>query len=152
MVLLILVSAQVFSRLLVLSGLGQIMTDFLIHSNLTAIQFLIAVTALYLLLGCLIDAFSILAITVPVLLPVVISLGIYPIWFGILMIVATQIGTITPPLGLTVYAVKGVAGESINLGEIFRGIVPFFFAMLVAQTILIAYPPIVTWIPYHIWQ
>jgi tripartite ATP-independent transporter DctM subunit len=150
MVLLILVCAQVFSRLLVLSGLARIMTDFLITSNLTIIQFAVAATALYILLGCLIDGFSILAITVPIFMPVIESLGIDPIWFGMLMIIGTQIGTITPPVGLTVYAVKGVAPPEISLGDIFRGSAPFFFALLVAQGILIAFPVIITWIPYHI--
>jgi len=152
MVLLILVSAQVFSRLLVLSGLGSMMTDFLINADLTKIQFVIGVTFLYLLLGCLIDAWSILAITIPVFMPVIESLGIDPIWFAMLTIVATQIGTVTPPVGLTVYAVKGVVGESVKLGDIFRGVMPFFVALLIAQAILIAFPILVTWIPYHIWR
>jgi len=152
MVLLILVSAQVFSRLLVLSGLGGIMTDFLISADLTAIQFVVAVTALYILLGCLIDAFSILAITIPVLLSVVESTGIDPIWFATLAILATQIGTVTPPVGLTVYAVKGVAPSDVSLGDIFRGVTPFFVAMVIAQAILIRFPILITWIPYHIWQ
>jgi tripartite ATP-independent transporter DctM subunit len=152
MVLFILVSAQVFGRLLVLSGLGRIMTDLLVHANLTVVQFLIGVTVLYIMLGCLIDGWSILAITVPVLMPVVRSMGIDPIWFGILLVVGTQIGTITPPVGLTVYAVKGVAGPEVSLEDIFRGVTPFFVALLVAQAILIAFPSIVTWIPYSIWK
>ena len=152
MVLFILVSAQVFGRLLVLSGLGRVMTDFLVHANLTVVQFLVGVTVLYIMLGCLIDGWSILAITVPVLMPVVRSMGIDPVWFGILLVVGTQIGTITPPVGLTVYAVKGVAGPDVSLEDIFRGVAPFFVALLIAQAILIAFPSIVTWIPNSIWK
>ena len=150
MVLFIIVSARLFSRLLVLSDLGRIMTIFIISAKLSSIGFLVAATALYLLLGCFIDGFSILAITVPIFLPVVDSLGIDRIWFAMLMIVATQIGLVTPPVGLSVYAVKGVAGTDISLEDIFRGVLPFFVALLVTQAILISFPIISTWIPYHI--
>jgi TRAP-type C4-dicarboxylate transport system permease large subunit len=152
MILLILVSAQVFSRLLVLSGIGRMMTSFIGHAGLTPLQFVIAATLLYLVLGCFIDSISILAITIPIFQPVVLSMGIDPIWFAMTMIVATQIGTITPPMGLCVYAVKGVAGPTVSLEEVFRGSLPFFFFMLIAQVIIIAFPMISTWIPYNLWK
>ena len=152
MVLLILVCAQVFSRMLVLSGLAGFMTDFLINSKLTRIEFVLAATVFYIILGGFLDAFSILAITIPVFMRVTESLGIDPIWFGVLMIAATQIGCITPPVGITVYAVKSSAPPEVSLGNIFLGSAPFFVALLVAQGILIAFPFIITWLPYHINQ
>jgi C4-dicarboxylate transporter DctM subunit len=152
MVLLIVVCAQVFSRMLVLSGLAGSMTDLLIRSNLTKMEFVVAATVFYLVLGCFLDAYSILAITIPMFTRVIGSLGIDPIWFGVLMIVATQIGCITPPVGLTVYAVKSIAPPELRLGDIFVGALPFFVALVVAQAILIAFPMIITWLPYHINQ
>ncbi|MEW6668274.1 MAG: TRAP transporter large permease [Thermodesulfobacteriota bacterium] len=152
MVLLILVCAQVFSRMLILSGLAASLTDFLITSKLTEIQFVVAATLTYMVLGCFLDAFSILAITVPMFTGVINSQGIDPIWFGVLMIVATQIGCITPPVGLTVYAVKSIAPPEVSLGDIFLGSAPFFVALLIAQGILIALPVIITWLPNHIVQ
>lgn len=152
MVLLILVCAQVFSRMLVLSGLADLMTDLLITSNLNTIQFVIAATIFYIILGAFLDAFSILAITIPMFAIVIKSLGIDPIWFGVLMIVATQIGCITPPVGITVFAIKSTAPQEVSLGDIFLGSFPFFVALLIAQGILIAFPDIITWLPHHIMQ
>jgi C4-dicarboxylate transporter, DctM subunit len=150
MVLVILVCAQVFSRMLVLTGLADRMTSLLIGSNLKAMTFVLGATFVYIILGCFLDAFSILAITVPMFQPVIASLGIDPVWFAVLMIVATQIGCITPPVGITVYAVKSVAPPELSLGDIFQGAMTFFVALLVATVVLIAFPSIITWIPYHL--
>ena len=152
MVLVILVCAQVFSRMLVLSGVAERLTSLLIDANLTTTTFILGATVIFIFLGCFLDAFSILAITVPMFTPVIQSMGVDPIWFAVLMIAATQIGCVTPPIGITVYATKSVAPPELTLGDIFRGSAPFFAALLVAQAILIALPGIVTWIPYHINQ
>ncbi len=98
----------------------------------------------------MIDAVSILAITIPIFFPVVTTMGIDVIWFAIVMILSTQIGTITPPVGLVIYAVKGVAEPDISLEDILHGVAPFFLIMLIALAIVIAFPVITTWIPYNI--
>lgn len=150
MVLLILMTAQIYSRFLVLSGVGPSLANFIISLNLQPIWFVIGVSILFLFLGALIDAVSILAITIPLFYPVVVAMNIDVIWFAIVMILSTQIGTITPPVGLVIYAVKGVAEPDISLEDILRGVTPFFVMMLVALAIVIAFPVITTWIPYNV--
>ena len=151
MTLVILIGAQIFARAIVLSRLGPLLSDLIIAWNLTPLQFIIAMTILYLILGCLIDGISIMAITIPIVYPIVVKMGIDNIWFATVMIVATQIGIITPPFGLSVYAVKAVAGSEFSIEDIFRGAIPFLIFMLICQAIVIAFPAVSLWIPYHIW-
>ncbi len=150
LVLLILMTAQIFSRLLVLSGLGSIFGDYIIGLNLSPMGFVIGIMVLYFFLGALIDSVSVLAITIPIFYPVVKTMGLDEVWFAMVMILATQIGNITPPVGLIIYAVKGVADPDITLEDIIRGVFPFFLMMVVALGIIIAFPVLTTWIPYHI--
>ncbi len=150
MVLLLLVSAFLFGRLLVLSGLGPMLVDSITAMNLSAVQLVIVAAALYIVMGTLMDGISILAITIPLLHPMVLAMGIDPIWFAMVMILSTQVGLITPPVGLSIYAVKGVATPEITLEDLFRGVLPFFFFMIAALAIVIAFPIFSTWIPDHI--
>lgn len=151
MVLLLLITALLFGRLLVLSGIGAIFVDFLMSFNLSGIEFIIAATILYLILGCLMDGVSILVITIPLFQPVVEAMGIDPIWFAMVMILATQVGTITPPVGIIVFSVKGVAGDDISLKDLYTGVIPFFFMQLAALIIVIALPAVSVWIPNQIY-
>lgn len=152
MVLLIMTSGQVFSRMLTLSGLGTMFTDYIISLNLSPMGFVLSVVALYFFLGCLIDSPSIVVVTVPLLYPVAEAYRLDQIWFAMVLILSTQIGNITPPVGLNVFAVKGVAEPDISLEDIFRGVLPFFFMMCAALAVVIAFPSVSTWIPYHILQ
>jgi len=151
MTLVVLIGAQIFARAIVLSRLGPLLSDLIIGWNLTPLQFVIAMTILYLILGCLIDGISIMAITIPIVYPIVVKMGIDNIWFATVMIVATQIGIITPPFGLSVYAVKAVTGPEFSIEDIFRGAMPFLIFMLICQAIVIAFPAVSLWIPYNIW-
>jgi tripartite ATP-independent transporter DctM subunit len=150
LVLLILMTAQIFSRLLVLSGLGSLCADYIISFNFSPMGFVVCIMVLYFFLGAIIDSVSVLAITIPIFYPVVKSMGLDEVWFAMVMILATQIGNITPPVGLVIYAVKGVAEPDITLEDIIRGVLPFFVMMVVALAIIIAFPDLTTWIPYHI--
>ena len=101
----------------------------------------------YLVLGCLMDQIAILILTVPVVLPLVVSLGFDPVWFGVLVIVTAEVGMVTPPVGLNVFVVARYARRP--LGEIFGGIWPHVFAHLVVIALLVAFPQIVLWLPSH---
>jgi C4-dicarboxylate transporter DctM subunit len=151
MTLVILIGAQIFARAVVLSRLGPELSNLVISMNLSPVQFVIVMTILYLALGCLLDGISIMAITIPIIYPIVVKMGIDNIWFATVLIVATQIGLITPPFGLSCYAVKAVATPDISLGDLFKGAFPFLIFMLTTQIIVIAFPAVSLWIPYHIW-
>jgi tripartite ATP-independent transporter DctM subunit len=148
MIFIILCLAQIFSRFMVLSGISDAFTKMVVRFNLSALGFIIATGILYLILGCLIDSISILMLTVPLLLPIVKALNIDPIWFGVIMILDTQIGLITPPVGINIYVVKGIAGPDVSLVSLFRAAMPLFIFEAVALFICIMIPSITTWLPY----
>lgn len=152
MVIIILVAAQIFGRLLVLSRLGDELTAYVITAEFSPMQFVFTAVILYIILGCLLDAISILAITIPLFYPIVLQMKIDPVWFATVMILATQVGIITPPFALAVFAVKAVADPDVSIEDIFRGTMPFLVLMIVALIITILVPPISTWIPYHMYQ
>ena len=93
------------------------------------------------ILGCFLEGFAMLVLTLPIFFPVITQLGIDPIWFGVLVVLTLEMGLISPPVGINVFIVKSVA-PSVPLGDIFRGVVPFWLAMLVTLAILVAFPQI----------
>jgi tripartite ATP-independent transporter DctM subunit len=100
----------------------------------------------FLALGCVIDTMAIVLLTVPIFFPLIVNLGFDPIWFGILVVRTTEMGLITPPVGLNVFIIKGVA-KDVPIGTIFRGIFPFLFADLCQVTLLIAFPRLSLFLP-----
>ena len=152
MILLILISAQIFSRFLVLTALGTTLADFVLATKLSSLEFLLAAIVLTVLLGMLIDSISILAIIIPILYPIAQTMGMDQLWFAMIIIFATQIGLISPPFALSVFAVKAVAEPDVTLEDIFRGTMFFLIVMFVILAILVLIPGISTWIPYNMWQ
>jgi len=147
MVFIIFIMAKVFSRFLILSDLASFLIEFIGSLAISPIFIVMGFVFIYLLLGMFLDSISILTITVPLLMPIVRALHIDIIWFAMVSILAIECGLVTPPIGLNVYAVKGVAGENISLEDLFRGSIPFFFVMVICVAIVMIYPPIATWLP-----
>jgi len=100
----------------------------------------------YLIAGCFMDSLAMITLTVPVLYPVILKLGFSPIWFGVIIVLVGEMGVITPPVGINVYVIKGVALD-VPLETIFRGIFPFLAAIIVCTIILIAFPQIALFLP-----
>lgn len=100
----------------------------------------------FLALGCVIDTMAIVLLTVPIFFPLIVKLGFDPIWFGILVVRTTEMGLITPPVGLNVFIIKGVA-KDVPIGTIFRGIFPFLFADLCQVALLVAIPQLSLFLP-----
>jgi len=148
MVFIIFIMAKVFSRFLNLSGLAPSLIEFIGGLPLSPMSIVIGFVAMYLLLGMFLDGISILIITVPLLMPIARALNLDIIWFAMVSIIAIECGLVTPPVGLNVYAVKGVAGADIGLEDLFRGSFPFFFIMLACVIIIMIFPGIITWIPH----
>ena len=92
------------------------------------------------------DALALITLTIPIIFPLVISLGFDPIWFGVIVVLIGEIAAITPPVGINVYVVKGVAPD-VPMETIFRGILPFLGALVVCTILLIFFPQIVTFLP-----
>jgi len=146
----IFIGSYLFGRSLTLSGVSDIVLDLVVGFGLTPLLFVLAVTILYLILGTFMDSWSIMATTIPVLYPIVVAMGIDPIWYAMCACLAIEIGCITPPVGINLYGVKGVVGEDISLEDLFRAVVPYLLLMLVVLALLIAFPILSTWLPSHV--
>ena len=146
-VLFLILAATLFSRMLALSSLPRELAQFFLGAPIGAYGFLILYLLLIIALGCLIDSISIMLILLPIALPVAEAAHFDRIWFGVLTVVAVEIGLLTPPFGLSVYTIKSAMDDpDLKVGDIFRGTVPFVVAMIVALAILVAVPEISTWL------
>ncbi|WP_353475805.1 TRAP transporter large permease subunit (plasmid) [Salipiger sp. H15] len=146
-VLFLILAATFFSRMLAMSGVPRELAGLFLGSAFGPYGFLIFYLVLIILLGCLIDSISIMLIVLPIALPVAQEAGFDLIWFGVLTVVAVEMGLLTPPFGLSVYTIKSAIDDpELTVGDIFRGAFPFVVAMLVALAILILFPSISTWL------
>ena len=146
MIMFVILGAYVLNFALASAGLGQALREFLDGLGLTPFLTLLAIVALYIVLGFFIETLSLMVATIPIVVPIVTDLGYDKVWFGILMILLVEMALITPPVGLNLYVVQG-ARSSGSLGEVMAGVVPYVVAMLVMAALLIAYPPIALWLP-----
>ena len=146
-VLFLIVAATFFSRMLALSGVPRELAEFFLSGPIGPHGFLAVYLVLIIAMGCLIDSISIMLILLPIALPVAKAAGFDLIWFGVLTVVSVEVGLLTPPFGLSVYTIKmALDDKELKVGEIFRGTLPFVFAMLFSIIIIIIFPPIATWL------
>ncbi len=140
-VMLILIGAHIFNPFLALSHIPEFVGHFLASMGLSAMGTLILILAIYLVLGCFLEGFAMLVLTLPIFFPVIMQLGIDPVWFGVLVVLTLEMGLISPPVGINVFIVKSVARE-VPLGTIFFGVIPFWIMMIIAIAILLMFPSI----------
>jgi tripartite ATP-independent transporter DctM subunit len=146
-VLVLIMAATFFSRMLALSGLPATLADVLLSGPVGPWGFMLLYLALIIALGCIIDSISILLIVLPIAIPVAQAAGFDMIWFGVMTVVAVEIGLLTPPFGLSVFTIKSAMNDaSLRVGEIFRGSFPFVLTMGVLLAILAAVPQMATWL------
>ncbi|MFC1915404.1 TRAP transporter large permease [Chloroflexota bacterium] len=144
---LILCGANMFAKFMGLSGVSQAALASILEIDMTPVQFIVVMCFVYLIMGCFFDALSMFAITIPIVYPTVTALGIDPVWYAMSVILAVHIGLITPPVGMDVYGVKGVAPPDVTLEDCFRGVIPFVLMMSMALAIIIAFPKVSTILP-----
>jgi len=142
-VLFLIIAANLYSRMLTLSGLPQFIVEWMAGLGLGVAGFLTVFIAIVLFLGCIIDSASIMLIVLPLMLPVAKALGIDLVWLGVITVVAVEIGLLTPPFGISVYVVKSTLNDArITLWDIFAGTQPFTLIMFVVLLLIIAFPGI----------
>ena len=140
-VLFLIISANLYSRMLTLSGLPQAIVGAMAQAHFGVAGFFVVYIAIVLALGCIIDSGSIMLIVLPLLLPVARSLGLDLVWFGVITVIAVEIGLLTPPFGLSVYVVKSTLNDPrIGLADIFAGTLPFTVMMFAVMLIVIFVP------------
>jgi tripartite ATP-independent transporter DctM subunit len=149
-ILLLLVSATMYSRMLSMSGLVNFLSRQIISLELSTYGLIGVFCLVVLLLGCVLDSTSIVLLTAPLMAPLMRTLSIDPIWLGIVIIVTVEIGLLTPPFGMVVFAVDAAIDRSIGLtaGKIFMSSLPYIFMMALLVVIMLIFPGIVTWLPY----
>jgi C4-dicarboxylate transporter DctM subunit len=149
MIFFVLVCAMLFGHAMTLLRIPQTVTEVIISQNLPGWMIIVATQAMLFVLGCFLDILSIILITTPILLPIVIAYGFDPLWFGIIMMVNMEMALMTPPVGLNLWVFYGVSGKyGFNFSrDVVPGIVPFIVmdAMLIA--VLMVFPQLVTWLP-----
>lgn len=145
-VFMILFGAFVFKTFIGFTGVTYAMSLWVEAQGYSAMQVVVAFLAIFIVLGMFMDGFAILVLTVPMIQPVIEPLGVDMIWFGVLMVIVLEMGLISPPVGVNVFVVKGIA-PGVPLGTIFRGIWPFWFAMLAAVILILLFPSIALLLP-----
>lgn len=138
MIFLIVIGANVFAQYVSLSGIGRDLVEWIDAMALPALAVLLAVVAIYLILGLFLDLIGSMLITLPLLFPLIVSLGYDPIWFGILVVLLLEIGLVTPPVGMNLFITSQKSGVAV--WEVLRGAVPYIIILLTAVGLLIAFP------------
>jgi len=146
MVLCVIACATIFGHFMAVSTIPFILADWIGGLPVHPMAVIGIIVFIYLIGGCFMDAMALVVLTVPVIYPVVVRLGIDPIWFGVIIVLVSEMGVITPPVGVNVYVIKGIAPE-IPLETIFRGIFPFLLAILLNTAILMAFPRLALFLP-----
>lgn len=145
-IFIVLFGAVVFAQFVNLSGLPYDILDFVDDQALSPMELVLFITLIALFMGMVFESIGILVLLVPVFLPALTQSGVDMIWFGILVVLVTEIGLITPPIGMNAFVVKSVLPE-VKLGDIFRGITPFVVALLLGLILVLLFPPIATLLP-----
>ncbi|MDF3074591.1 MAG: hypothetical protein K0S54_2258 [Alphaproteobacteria bacterium] len=143
----VIIGGMLFSRMLVFSGFIHQAIDMFSGIGLTPITFMAGIIVMYLILGMFVDTVSMLVITVPFITPIAKALGIDLIWMSIIIVKLVEIATISPPVGLNLYAVLSAAEGKIKAEELFRGVMPFLLLEGIILVLLWVFPEICTWLP-----
>lgn len=146
LILMVIIGALIFSVFVGVTGVPAMVGDWVTGLGLGTVATLMVVALILLLLGSVLDGLALMLLTTPILLPVVESVGMSPIWFGIFLCRAMEIGFVHPPLGMNLYVIQGVA-KDVPLARIFRGVMPFLASDLLHLALIILFPAIVMWLP-----
>lgn len=146
-ILFIATGALLFTRFLALTGLPYEIAGLIDQMGTDPLVIVLGASVVYLVFGCFLDPMGVLLLTLPVVLPIFEAAEIDPIWVGVIIVKYLEIGMLTPPLGLNVFVMKGVVGDRVPLGTIFRGVSLFLIAEVIVMTLLISFPQIITFLP-----
>jgi tripartite ATP-independent transporter DctM subunit len=146
MIMLIAAAAFYLNFVLGMMGVPDMLTKFVIGMKASPGQIIVILTILYLILGCFLDALAMVVGTIPIVFPIVVALGIDPVWFGIFLVIMAELALITPPVGMNLYVVQGVRGEG-NILDVIIGVLPFLVIMLLLVVILWFFPAVAMWLP-----
>ncbi len=146
MILLIIIGANIFGYFLTVTRLTSSFADFILALNASPYAVLILILALYFFMGCIMDSLAMIVLLVPIFFPVITAIGMDPIWFGVLMVMVMEAGLITPPVGMNVFIIGGIAND-VPMQTIFKGIFPFLIALILGAATVMVFPQIALFLP-----
>jgi tripartite ATP-independent transporter DctM subunit len=146
-IFIVVIGGIIFARFLTYTGLVRDVSDWMLAMELAPLTYMLVFAGLYLILGMLIDPIAIMVMTLPIMFPVMTSVGYDPIWLGVISIKLAEISLITPPVGLNAYVVRSSSPVPLTLEQVFAGITPFLVMDVLTLSLLIAFPSIVTFLP-----
>jgi C4-dicarboxylate transporter DctM subunit len=146
MIAMVVAGAVLFGRVMTMLEIPQKLTELIISNNFTPLMFVLAMNALMLVLGCILETVSIILLTMPLVTPLLEVLNIDPIWYGIVLTVNMTMALITPPVGMNLYVINGLR-DDISMTEVITGVVPFVVLIFFFLILTIAFPAMSTWLP-----
>lgn len=147
MILLIICTSGTFSQILAFSGATQEMSTIVTSSGVSNMMLVVFMLGILIFLGCFMDQVSMMMLTLPIFMPIVHSIGVDPIWFGVLMLITLEISLTTPPFGLLLFLMQSVADRPIAMTTIYRSVLPFLILEFLILGIIFAFPGMVSWLP-----
>lgn len=146
MIFMIMVGAYIFGYFLTISRIPTTLANGIAASNLPNLVVILLILAIYAVLGCFIDSLPLIVLLTPIFLPIVQQMGMNTVWFGVLMVMIMQLGLITPPVGMCVYVMGGIA-KDVPIMKIFKGVVPFVIALIVTVLLVALIKPLSLGLP-----
>ncbi|MBT3550731.1 MAG: TRAP transporter large permease [Rhodospirillaceae bacterium] len=146
MIYLIIAGASIFSSFITVTKMPDALVSAIAAMDLAPLAVILVLMVVYLILGSIFDTVAAMVITMPFVFPLIVDLGYSPIWWGVVLVMMIEVGMITPPIGMNVFVLFGVAGN-IPLKTIFKGILPFFYADILRILLIIIFPPLTLWLP-----
>ena len=147
MLLMIITGATAFSQILAITGATSGLAEVATSADVGPMVVVVIMQAILILMGMFMEPLSIMMLTVPIYFPVIQAFGYDPIWFGAIMLLNMEMATISPPFGLNLFVMRGVAPKGVTMGDVYAASIPFLLLDLVVMAILLAYPPLVLWLP-----
>jgi tripartite ATP-independent transporter DctM subunit len=145
-IIVIFMFATAFSRFIAISGLTQQLASLVIGYDLGKYELILAILLFYVVIGMFMNALPALVLTVPLFFPLAMNAGFDPVWFGVIVVVMVELGVLTPPIGVNVFAIASIA-KDVTMYQVFRGVLPFWSAFLILIALLIAFPQICLFLP-----
>jgi C4-dicarboxylate transporter DctM subunit len=145
----LLMGANILGYGMSLAGVPRDISQAISQSGLGYTGIILLLLLMYILLGCLIDPISMILITMPIVYPILLSINADPIWFGVIIVLLSETGLLTPPVGMNLFVVQGASGYDLN--EIMHGVIPYIFILFLMITLIVVFPILATWLPSHMY-
>jgi tripartite ATP-independent transporter DctM subunit len=147
MIFMIIIVSSTYGEILAFTGAASGMTTFITQLPIPSLVILIGMLTVILMMGCFMETVAIMMITIPIYMPIINSFGYNPVWFGVLMLIALETGLITPPFGVTLFVMKGVAPPEVTMADIWRAVTPYVVVDLICIALVLLMPFLATFVP-----